>query len=137
MLFVGNLSAVANAQYLERLFSAYGEVQGVEMFGDSYQRFAEITFTAVDDADAAIAALHYRYETSRNLPLIVLYSRKSGAVTQYGHAVGQEFRKAAEEKRMPEWIPLECFDPNYERNTVQLPPTEVISENRQDGGFYE
>lgn len=143
ILCVANLSAVANAQYLERVFSAYGEVQKVEMFGEGHERFAEVTFPAVDDADTAIAALHYRYYTTRNLPLIVLYSKRSPSVSTYGHQVGQEFRRAAEENRMPAPILLESFDPNFPRSGVQAPPTEreFLPENRSQqvqlqGSYY-
>ncbi|EPY28601.1 RNA-binding protein [Strigomonas culicis] len=132
ILFVSNLSAVANAQYLERLFSTYGEVRHVQMFDDSDQHFAEVTFAAVDDADAAVAALHNRYCTSRNLYLIVLYSKRSPAVSDYGRRVGQEFAAAVAEHRQPQHIALDNFDPQFERNEVQPPPceSEILADAR-------
>lgn len=124
VLFVSNISSIANAQYLERLFSAYGAVEKVELFGEGPHRYAEVTYGTVDDADTAVAALHCHYQTCRNLPMIVLYSKMSPAVSAYGHQVGEEFMKAADEKRPPRPIALEEFDSNFERHGVQPPPSE-------------
>ncbi|CAD2217940.1 RNA-binding protein [Angomonas deanei] len=136
-LFVSNLSRVANSQYLERLFSTYGDVKQVEMFGQDNSRFAEVTFSAIDDADAAIAALHYRYYSTRDLPLIVLYSNKSQCVSEYGRRVGVEFVEAVEKNRFPEEIPLENFDVRFGRNEVQPPPSErEIIPDPQGGVAY-
>ncbi|KAG5472540.1 hypothetical protein LSCM1_03942 [Leishmania martiniquensis] len=123
-LFVSNLSSIANVQYLERLFSAYGTVHHVELFGDGPHRYAEVTYDTVDNADAAIAALHCHYQTCRNLPMIVLYSKSSPSISAYGHQVGEEFMKAAEEKRPPRPLALAEFDSNYQRVGVQPPPSE-------------
>lgn len=124
VLFVSNISSIANAQYLERLFSAYGAVEKVELFGEGPHRYAEVTYGTVDDADTAVAALHCHYQTCRNLPMIVLYSKMSPAVSAYGHQVGEEFMKAADEKRPPRPIALDEFDSNFERHGVQPPPSE-------------
>jgi RNA recognition motif-containing protein len=124
VLFVSNISSIANAQYLERLFSAYGAVENVELLGEGPHRYAQVTYSTVDDADTAVAALHCHYQTCRNLPMIVLYSKESPVVSVYGHLVGQEFMKAAEEKRPPRPIPLEEFDSSFERHGVQPPPSE-------------
>ncbi|CAM40466.1 conserved hypothetical protein [Leishmania braziliensis MHOM/BR/75/M2904] len=124
ILFVSNISSIANAQYLERLFSAYGTVHHVELFGEGPHRYAEVTYGTVDDADTAVAALHCHYQTCRNLPMIVLYSKNSPAVSVYGHKVGLEFMKAAEEKRQPRLLTLDEFDSNHQRLGVQPPPSE-------------
>ncbi|KAG5498820.1 hypothetical protein JKF63_03109 [Porcisia hertigi] len=124
ILFVSNISSIANSQYLERLFSAYGAVHHVQLFGEGPQLYAEVTYGTVDDADAAVAALHCHYQTCRNLPMIVLYSKNSPAVSAYGHQVGEEFMKAAEEKRPPRPLALDKFDSNYQRLGVQPPPLE-------------
>ncbi|CCW61532.1 unnamed protein product [Phytomonas sp. EM1] len=129
ILFVGNLSSVANAQYLERLFSSYGEVQQVSIHNKGSDRFAEVKFSSIDDGDAAIAALHYRYQTAKSLPLVVLYSQKSDFVSDYGRLVGREYRQAMENNRLPRLILLEQFDPHFERSEVQsLPSEEFITE---------
>ncbi|KAK7195359.1 RNA recognition motif (RRM, RBD, or RNP domain) [Novymonas esmeraldas] len=135
ILFVSNISAIANAQYLERLFSAYGTVLHVELFGEGPHRYAEVTYSTVDDADAAVAALHCHYQTCRNLPMIVLYSKNSPAVSVYGHQVGEEFMKAAEEKRPPLSLPLDEFDGAHQRLGVQAPPSEnaIIREHHTAG----
>lgn len=124
VLFVSNISSIANEQYLERLFSAYGTVEHVELFGEGPHRYAEVTYGSVDDADAAVAALHCHYQTCRNLPIIVLYSKNSPAVSMYGHEVGAEFMTAADEKRPPRRLLLEEFDGNYQRIGVKAPPPE-------------
>lgn len=122
VLFVGNLSSQANGAFLERLFSAYGRVLKTECFGEGNEQYAEVTFSEIDDADAAIAALHCRYCSSRNVPLIVLYSRSSRHVSKYGRLVGEEFLKCFNQKFVPTPLPLVSFDPMYARNTVILPP---------------
>lgn len=124
ILFVSNLSAIANAQYLERLFSAYGSVEKVEMFGLGNQRHAEVTYSSVDDADAAVAALHCRYKTCKTLPLIVLYAKRSPSISAYGRRVGEEFALAAETKRPPRLILLDEFDSHFEHVGVRPPPSE-------------
>lgn len=124
ILFVGNLSYMANAQYLERLFSAYGRVTRTEIFEDGQDRYAEVTFAELDDADTAVAALHYRYCTAKNVPLLVLYSRKSPVVSAYGRRVGEEFLNCLEAKRMPNPVPLDYFDNQYMRSSVILPPPD-------------
>ncbi|CCW68164.1 unnamed protein product [Phytomonas sp. Hart1] len=135
-LFVGNLSYVANAQYLERLFSSYGEVQQVTINNKGHNRFAEVTFSSIDDGDAAIAALHYRYQTAKSLPLVVLYSKKSKYVSDYGRLVGREYRQAMEDNRLPRLIMLDQFDPHFERSEVQPPPSEeFIPESRPSQGI--
>eukprot|EP00796_Vickermania_ingenoplastis_P006066 gene6066-4365_t len=127
ILFVGNLSCMANARYLERLFSAYGRVERAEVFGEGNERYAEVTFAEMDDADTAIAALHYRYCSAKNVPLLVLYSRSSPLVSAYGRRVGEEFLNCLERKRMPDPVPLDYFDTQYLRSSVILPPPDSAS----------
>ncbi|EAN94851.1 hypothetical protein C3747_104g21 [Trypanosoma cruzi] len=124
ILFVGNLPAVTNAQYLERLFYAYGEVKNVKMHQEGIHPYAEVTYGAVDDGDSAIAALHGNYCASKDLPLVVLYHRSSPVVSQYGLKVGKEYAAAFAENRDPLPIPLEAFDEKFERTDVPPPPSE-------------
>lgn len=124
VLFVGNISSVANSRFLERLFSAYGTVQKTEVFGDGNQQYAEVTFENMDDADTAIAALHYRYCSTRDIPLVVLYSRNSPIVSSYGRRVGEEFLNCLKQGRMPEYVALNYFDQQFSRSSVILPPPE-------------
>lgn len=112
---------MANAQYLERLFSAYGRVTHVEVIGEGGERYAEVSYAEMDDADSAIAALHYRYCTAKNVPLIVLYAAHSPLVSDYGRRVGEEFLKCLETPRVPVHIPLTAFDPHSLRSHVVLP----------------
>ncbi|RNF01362.1 putative RNA-binding protein [Trypanosoma conorhini] len=125
VLFVGNIPTVTNVQYLERLFSAYGHVKQVKMLQEGPSQYAEVTYSAVDDADCAIAALHSRYCASKNLPLVVMYHRSSPSVSEYGRAVGKEYAAAFAEDRDPLPIPLEVFDVNFERTDVPPPPSEA------------
>lgn len=122
ILFVGNLSTQANRPFLERLFSAYGQVVRTEIFGEGSEQYAEVTFSEIDDADTAIGALHCRYCCGRNVPLIVLYSRNSHYVSEYGRLVGKEFSKCLNNKVVPTPVPLTSFDPAYSRSSVILPP---------------
>lgn len=124
VLFVGNISSLANTQYLERLFSAYGRVIKVEMFGEGLERYAEVTYAEVDDADTAVAALHWRYCSTKNVPLIVLYSRNSPTFSTYGLEVGEAFHRCLELNIPPEPVPLHFFDPHFLRNSITLPPRE-------------
>lgn len=125
VLFVGNLSSMATGSFLERLFSAYGRVVKVEFFGNGSERYAEVTFSEIDDADVAISSLHCRYCSSKSVPLIVLYSRNSPYVSQYGRQVGEEFAKCMSKQIAPAPVPLVSFDPVYSRNSNILPPSET------------
>ncbi|KEG14426.1 putative RNA-binding protein [Trypanosoma grayi] len=132
MLFVGNLPTVANAQYVERLFSAYGQVKRVNMLHEGAAQYAEVTYNSVDDADSAIAALHCHYCASRGLPLVVLYHHNSPSVTEYGRRVGAEYAEAVAMGRKPLPIPLDAFDDAFERTDVPPPPSdkEIFEGNR-------
>ncbi|AAZ12011.1 RNA-binding protein, putative [Trypanosoma equiperdum] len=124
LLFVANLPTVANAQYVERLFSAYGHVADVKIVFEGSVQFAEVMYNAVDDADSAIAALHHHYCASRNTPLVVLYHVRSPCISEYGRKVGREYAQAAALGRDPSYIPLEGFDENYPRTDVPPPPSD-------------
>ncbi|KAH8614049.1 putative RNA recognition motif (a k a RRM RBD or RNP domain) [Trypanosoma vivax] len=95
VLFVGNLPTVANAQFVERLFSAYGDVKHVDMLWERQALYAEVTYSTVDDADSAIAALHWRYCAAKGVPLVVLYHVKSPSVSDYGRRVGRKYAEAS------------------------------------------
>ncbi|ORC90739.1 putative RNA-binding protein [Trypanosoma theileri] len=132
VLFVGNLPTVANAQYVERLFSAYGRVLQVKVLQEGTTPYAEVTYGAVDDADSAISALHTLYCASPGLPLVVLYHRNSPAVSAYGRRVGGEYAAAVRSCRDPAHVPLEAFDERFERTEVPPPPSdkEILEGNR-------
>lgn len=124
VVFVGNISCQAEVAYLQRLFSAYGHVMDVRI--DENKAFALISYQSVDDADSSIAALHMRYCMSPKVPIIVLYSKDSPRVSQYGHLVSEEYRSAAREKREVKPLPLIQFDARFERGPVQLPPSDIV-----------
>nr|CCC91142.1 putative RNA-binding protein [Trypanosoma congolense IL3000] len=129
VLFVANLPAVANAQYVERLFSAYGTVAHVKMVSEGSVRYAEVAYGNVDDADSAIAALHHHYCASRGTPLVVLYHVNSPSVSEYGRKVGSEYANASALGCGPSYIPLERFDAGHPR--AEVPPLPL------DGEIFE
>jgi RNA recognition motif-containing protein len=123
ILFVGNISVQADVPYLQRLFSAYGHVRDVRL--DDNRQYALVTFQSLDDADCSIAALHLRYCMAPRVPIIVLYSNESPRVSEYGNMTSAEYRRAAEEDRQPQPIPLARFDPSVDRGVVELPPSDI------------
>ena len=125
-LFVGNISSEADVRCLRRLFAAYGNVTECEILAppSSSGRYALVTYTSVDDADSAIAALHLRYRMAPQESLIVLYHKDSKRVTDYGRKVGYEYRRAMEQGLPPNPIPLVQFDINFHRSVVNVPQLE-------------
>lgn len=123
ILFVGNISVQADVPYLQRLFSAYGHVRDVKI-ADRHQ-YALVVFQSLDDADCAIAALHLRYCMAPRVPILVMYSNESPKVSEYGALVSAEYRRAADEDRLPQPVLLARFDASVERGVVELPPSDI------------
>lgn len=140
VLFVGNLSPQAKEPFLRRLFASYGSVKNCTVVEPpegqaptaENPRYALIEYGHVDDADSAIAALHLRYCMGPKVPVVVLYHKDSERVSEYGIAVGKAYREyaisAINSKKeggaapVPFPIPLEQFDPRFERGQVAAPP---------------
>lgn len=123
VLFVGNISTLADVPYIQRLFSAYGHVRDVRLAEGN--QYALVVFQSHDDADSAIASLHLRYCMSPRVPLIVMYSSENVKVSEYGHLVSEEYRQALRDGREPRPIDIVRFDPTLDRGAVQLPPSEL------------
>jgi RNA recognition motif-containing protein len=125
ILFVGNLCSDANENYLARLFKSYGDVTAVALESDNTHHFALITYSNPDDADSAIAALHARYCMTPEQPIIVLYSSKSPAVTQYGRKVGALYKECVQAQKPPTPVALEAFDAEFARGVPAAPPVDL------------
>lgn len=87
-LFVGQLNQKATEEDVRQLFNFYGEVRHVNIVrknGESTGS-AFVTYPSSVEADAAILALHNKYNMERERPLQVSYAMRTGVVSPFGLA---------------------------------------------------
>ena len=86
-LFVGQVAFNAEEHHLLYLFRAYGNVTEVFILRNGYglsKGAAFISFSSVQEADCAIAALHDRYFMLPEKALQVSYAKSSTSISEWG-----------------------------------------------------
>nr|CCC91214.1 conserved hypothetical protein [Trypanosoma congolense IL3000] len=86
-LFVGQLPFETDEKRLYDLFSAYGTVEHIHILRDSQNRSkgaAFVTYSSVEEADAAIFTLHNRYKMLANRMIQVSYAKNSPNISLFG-----------------------------------------------------
>ena len=108
-LFIGQISFEADKPAIHRLFSAYGDVQDIQMLFDRETRTSRgacfITYGSTEEADTAIAALHNRYRMLSNRYIQVSYAKNSPNISPYGHHMAVDVSKRNGSNPMPGSMP--------------------------------
>ena len=86
-LFVGQIAFNAEEHHLLYLFRAYGNVTEVFILRNPYglsKGAAFVSYSSIDEADCAIAALHDRYFMLPEKALQVSYAKSSVSISDWG-----------------------------------------------------
>lgn len=88
-LFIGQLHYDATEEDVRQLFEYYGEVLHVNILRERATHRSTgsgfVTFATTDEADAAIMALHNRYNMEREKPLQVSYCERTPCISPFGY----------------------------------------------------
>ena len=118
-LFLGQLMFETTSNDLWRLFSAYGDVQDVQVLWDRERGVSKgaafVTFGSTEDADTAVASLHNRYPTLPGRFMQVSYAKNSPNISPYGHHVSVDVAVNNGSNPMPGSVP---------RNGPPTPPPQ-------------
>lgn len=86
-LFIGQLHFDATEDDVRQLFEYFGEVKHVNVLRNEGRSkgSAFVTYGSTEEADAAILALHNRYNMERDKPLQVSYCQRTQVISPFGH----------------------------------------------------
>lgn len=86
-LFIGQLHFDASEDDVRQLFEYFGEVKHVNVLRSEGRSkgSAFVTYNSTEEADAAILALHNRYNMERDKPLQVSYCQRTQVISPFGH----------------------------------------------------